>query len=149
VRTLTKAGPGEALIIRGMTGAGTVVLAAIDDDGKGAAILAYARRRACRLRTPLRVVHVWTGRWYDQVSDSDRLLSDLLQDLPPGETAAVERQILHDDDPARALIELSREAALLVMSGGSTRGRTVRRLAGRTWCPLAVVPVAPVRTERW
>jgi hypothetical protein len=95
-------------------------------------------------------VHVWTGRRADEVSDSDRLLSDVLHDhLPPGEVDTVERQILHDDDPARALAGLSREGLLLVVAAVGEVGSTVRRLAGRTWCPLAVVLVAPVSVERW
>jgi hypothetical protein len=150
---LAESRPGDVLIIPGTSGpgTGTVVLTAIDDDGKGPAILAYARSRAHLLRAPLRVVHVWTGRRYDEVSESDRLLFGLLQDhLQPAEIATVERQILHDDDPAaRALAELSREGVLLVVATADHLGSTVRRLAGHTRCPLAVVPVTPVRIERW
>lgn len=136
---------------------GTVVLAAIDDDGNGGPVLAYARGRAPALQVPLRVVHVWTGRPADRVSDSDRLLSDVLHEhLPPGDITAVERQILHDDDPVRALMALSREGILLVMAAGShplapggLPGSSVRRLAGRTRCALAIVPGTAPNTERW
>lgn len=94
-------------------------------------------------------MHVWTGRRADEVSDSDRLLSDVLHDhLPRGEVDTVERQVLHDD-PASALAGLSRGGLLLVVAAVGGVGSRVRRLAGHTWCPLAVVPVARVSIERW
>ena len=116
------------------------VLAALDDDAGCAGVLAYARAQARQRGLPLRVAHVWARQ--EAIADSDRLLTDVLYDnLPPGEAAAVERQILHDDDPARALAALSRDAALVVASAG-TLGETVKRLAELADCPVAVIPAA-------
>jgi hypothetical protein len=117
------------------------VLAAVEDDGNCAEILAYAREQAHRQRLPLRIVHVWTRR--ERMADSDRLLTAALyENLPPDEADTVERQILHDDDPARALAALSRDAALLVAATGSP-GETVNRLADLAACPLAILPTVP------
>ncbi|HEX5203847.1 MAG TPA: universal stress protein [Actinoplanes sp.] len=126
------------------------VLAAVDDDDAGAEVLSCAREQARRLGLPLRAAHVWTGRERrpggsgpTEMSDSDRLLTAILYDnLPPDEAAAVERQILHDDDPARALAALGHDAALVVAAAG-TLGETVKRLAGLADCPVAVVPATP------
>jgi len=114
------------------------VLAALDDDTGCADVLAYAWDQARQRGLPLRVVHVWTR--HEAMTDSDRLLTAVLYaNLPPDEAAAVDRQILHDDDPARALAALSRDAALVVAAAGRL-GDTVRRLAGLTDRPVAVVP---------
>lgn len=123
------------------------VLAALDDDSSAAAVLAFAWDQARRRDLPLRVVHVWTRR--EAMTDSDRLLTAVLYDnLPPDEAAEVDRQILHDEDPARALAALSRSAALVVAAAGEL-GETVRRLAGLAGCPIAIVPVAAPLTARW
>ena len=123
------------------------VLAALDDDSSCAGVLAYARDHARRRGLPLRVAHVWT--WREAMTDSDRLLTAALYDnLPPDEAASVERQILHDDDPARALAALSRDAELVVAAAGAL-GDTVRRLAGLADCPVVVLPTASPLAARW
>jgi hypothetical protein len=123
------------------------VLAALDDDDGCTPVLAFARDLAGQRGLPLRVVHVWTRR--EAMTDSDRLLTAAVYDnLPPGEAAAVDRQILHDDDPARALAALSRDAALVVAAAGRF-GETVRRLAGVAGCPVVIVPAASAVTARW
>jgi hypothetical protein len=123
------------------------VLAALEDDPGCAGVLAYARDQARQRGLPLRVVHVWTRR--EALTDSDRLLTAVLYDnLPPDEAAAVDRQILHDEDPARALAALSRDAALVVAATGEL-GETVKRLAELADCPVVIVPVAPPIPARW
>ncbi|MET3421057.1 nucleotide-binding universal stress UspA family protein [Actinoplanes tereljensis] len=131
--------------------ASPVVLAAIDDDAHCAAVLACSSAEAARLGLPLRVVHVWSERHIGRygasgcTADSDRLLSRSVYDNLAADVAkTVERQILHDDDPARALRALSQTAAVLVVGAGSgdDMGETTRRLAGRTRCRLIVVPAA-------
>ena len=123
------------------------VLAALDDDPSCAVVLAYARDQARQRGLPLRVVHVWTRR--EAMTDSDRLLTAALYDnLPPDEAATVERQILHDDDPARAPAALSRDAALVVAAAGEL-GETAKRLAELAACPVAIVPAtAPLAARR-
>ena len=134
-----------------------VVAAAVDDDGNAGAIVQYAAAAARRADVSLRAVHVWTGSrtledartcWHERMSDADRLLTAVLYDnLAAEEADATERQILHDQDPVSALIALSTDVSLLVVAArcGSTAsdkllGGTVRALAGRTVCPLAVLP---------
>jgi hypothetical protein len=83
------------------------------------------------------------------MTDSDRLLTAALYDnLPPEEAATVERQILHDDDPARALAALSRDAALVVAAAGEI-GETVKRLAKLAGCPVVVIPATSPVAARW
>ena len=124
-----------------------LVLAAVDEDGSAGVVLTHAWQEARRRKLPLRVVHVWTRR--EAMTDSDRLLTALLYDnLPPDEAASVERQILHDDDPAQALAALSHDAALVVAAAG-TLGETVKKLAALAACPVAVIPVTPRVAARW
>jgi hypothetical protein len=84
--------------------------------------------------------------------DADRLLSAVLYDhLGESDAAAAEREILHDDDPARALCALSAGASLLVVAAGAgdePLGHTARALVGVTRCPLAVLPPAGAGTVR-
>jgi len=123
----------------------TFVLAAIDDDGAAGPILRYARAQAERQGLPLRVTHVCTGR--ERMPDADHLLTDVLYDcLPPEAATDTERQIVRDRDPAHALIELSHEAALVVVAANSGPasmpehlGKCASALSGRTACPLAIV----------
>jgi len=123
------------------------VLAALDDDPSCARVLAFARDQARQRGLPLRVVHVWTRR--EAMTDSDRMLTAVLYDnLPPDEAATVERQIVHDDDPGRALAALSRDAALVVAAAGEL-GETVQRLAGIADCPVAIIPAGSPRMARW
>lgn len=122
-----------------------VVLAAVDDDGYCGTVVALARDEATRLGRPLRLVHVWfrprTAR------DGDQFLSACVHDhLCEDAPTAVERQILHDDDPARALEALSRQGVLLVVGagGGGAVGDTTRELTTCAACPLMVVPAGLV-----
>lgn len=130
---------------------GNVVLAAIDDDTGAGPVLTHARAEAARLGVPLRVVHVWARR-RQRMADADRMTSRRIADhLPPEVAAVVERQLLHDADPVRALIPLSRGAALLVVAAKAdgSLGGTASRLIGHTSCPLAIVPPTPVTRGRW
>jgi universal stress protein family protein len=134
-----------------------VVAAAVDDDASPGRVVRCAAEQARRAGTPLRVVHVWTGRPRpgpcphirrgDDFSDADRLLSAVLYDnLPQDQAGRAEREILHDPEAVPALIALSTHAALIVVAAaswpsgaGGPLGETVRALAGRTACPLAVL----------
>jgi nucleotide-binding universal stress UspA family protein len=143
----------------------TVVAAAVDDDGNPGPVVRFAAAQARRLGIPLRVVHVWTGAdrtapyqrvsCHDDIVDADRLLSVVLYDnLPAQEADAAEREIRHDRDPVRALIDLSADASMVVLAARSSPGDsedplgdTCRALVGRTSCPLAVLP--PDEEEGW
>jgi len=136
---------------RGVRPTGRFVVAAIDDDTAPAAVLSYAHGRAAGLGLPLRVVHVWADRRRDMMA-APRLTAECIADhLPNDGPATVERQILHDPEPARALLELSGQAALMVVAAkpDGSLGHTVRQLAGHTRCPLAIVASAPVTRQRW
>jgi nucleotide-binding universal stress UspA family protein len=142
-----------------------VVVAAVEDDGNPGRIIRYAAAQAHKRSVPLRVVHVWTDRAtsgagvrvcrHDRMSDADRLLSAILYDHLPAESAdGVEREILHDRDPVSALIALSAGASLIVVAarsgqtkGGEALGDTARGLVGHTACPLALLPVSGDREE--
>jgi len=131
--------------------AGRFVVAAIDDDTAPGAVLAHARAEAAGRGVPLRVVHVWTNRRRGMAA-ADHLTAECIADhLPLDDPATVERQILHDTDPARALLTLSRQAVLMVVAAkpDGSLGGTVRRLAGHTHCPLAIVASPPVTRGQW
>jgi nucleotide-binding universal stress UspA family protein len=77
--------------------------------------------------------------------DADCLLASVLYEaLPAADADVAEREILHDSDPVRALAALSAGLSLMVVAaaatGGGTLGSTAAGLAGRTACPLVVVP---------
>jgi hypothetical protein len=156
-----RSGPAATVLVPGTGRARDgVVVAAIDDDGNASQIIAYARARSARLRVPLRVAHVWAGRGtgpgglrmprQERAGYADRLLAAAVHDfVPAGERLAAERHILHDDDTAHALTDLSRDAALLVVALNSDPtasdilpGHTTRGLVGHTACPLAILPAA-------
>ena len=137
---------------------GGPVAAAVDDDPSAEMVVRHARAEAHRLGVPLRVVHVWTGSGssaggvrvlrHDRMSDADCLLASVLYEaLPAAEADIAEREILHDSDPVRALAALSTELSLVVVAAAVTGdgrivGSTAGGLAGRTACPLVVVPAA-------
>lgn len=151
--------PGEAVVVPGCARPAprAAVVAAVDDDGNPGPVVRYAAAEARRRSVPLRVVHVWGVRGTtrdarDAMCDADRLLSAVLYDnLGESDAASAEREILHDDDPARALCALSAGASLLVVAagaGGEPLGHTVQALIGVTRCPLAVLPPASTGTVR-
>lgn len=134
---------------------GGPVAAAVDDDANADAVVRQARAEARRLGVPLRVVHVWTGSGssatgarllrHDRMCDADCLLANVLYEaLPAAEADIAEREILHDSEPVRALAALSAGLSLVVVAaavtGGRVLGSTAAGLAGRTACPLVVVP---------
>ncbi|MBO3740232.1 universal stress protein [Actinoplanes flavus] len=133
---------------------GDVVLAAITEDARLGAVVDYARARAAELHAPLRLVHVWTGRGRkigavrmspESPAHADLMLATAVRDgLTPAETAAAERQILHDDDPGAALRALADHAVLLVVGAAAGHvGDTTGALIGHTACPLALVAAGP------
>ena len=165
---------GAAVVVAGLSPVRpeAVVAAAVEDDGNPGRVVLYAVTQAHRHSVPLRVIHVWTGGIppcpgvrmcrHDRMSDADRLLSAILYDHLPAESAdAAEREILHDRDPVRALTELSTTTGLLVIGArssyavaGEVLGDTARALIGRTACPLALLPahgepVEPVPPCTW
>lgn len=153
--------PGEAVVVPGCARPAprAAVVAAVDDDddGNSGPVVRYAAAEARRRSVPLRVVHVWGVRGTardarDAMCDADRLLSAVLYDnLGESDAASAEREILHDDDPARALCALSAGASLLVVAAGARGeplGHTVQALIGVTRCPLAVLPPASTGTVR-
>jgi nucleotide-binding universal stress UspA family protein len=134
---------------------GGPVAAAVDDDASADAVVKQARTEASRLGVPLRVVHVWTGSGssatgarllrHDRMCDADCLLANVLYEaLPAAEADMAEREILHDIEPVRALAALSAGLSVVVVAatvaGGRVLGSTAAGLAGRTACPLVVVP---------
>ena len=138
----------------GPTCPGGPVAAAVDDDANADAVVKQASAEARRLGVPLRVVHVWTGSGssatarllrHDRMCDADCLLANVLYEaLPAAEADIAEREILHDSEPVRALAALSAGLSLVVVAaavtGGRVLGSTAAGLAGRTACPLVVVP---------
>ncbi|MCM4085172.1 universal stress protein [Paractinoplanes hotanensis] len=132
------------------------VLVAVDDDDNAGSLLRRGREEADRLGVPLRATHIWSHcrppncshhrRCHRDLSEASRLLNTLLDENLADAGPPVERDVLHDDDPARALIELSAKASLLVIGASSDNrapagalGETCRALMRDARCPLAVV----------
>ncbi|MFB9363288.1 universal stress protein [Actinoplanes nipponensis] len=134
------------------------VVVALDDDGNPAALLRHGWAVAEASAVPLRVAYVWSDcrppdcahhrTCHHDLAEADRLLTALVDaNLSVEAAARVERDVLHHPDPVEALIALSAAASMLVIGVSSDRpgpadelGATTRRLLGRTWCPLVVVP---------
>ncbi|GLW34666.1 universal stress protein [Actinoplanes regularis] len=131
-----------------------VVAAAVTDDGHGVEVLAHAWRQALATGATLRVVHVWMGHG-NEFGAIDLLLSQALYNtLDPESALQAEREVLHDDDPVRALQALSKEVDLLVVAAAGKRiapdrplGGCVDALIGQTACPLTIV--IPSMTPAW
>lgn len=143
------------VVVLGATTIAGPVVVALDDDDHAGDLVTYAAAQAARTGTVLRAVHVWTGSAaearhrrmsrHKSIGDADHLLGDILYEHVPD--VRWERQVLHDRDSARALIDLSRSASLLVVGPRSRAplqhdilGTTTTDLLGRTHCPLAVLP---------
>jgi nucleotide-binding universal stress UspA family protein len=134
------------------------VVVALDDDGNPGALLRHGWSIATALGVPLRATYVWSDCrppdcdhhrcCHRDLDGASRLLTALLDaNLTVDAALRVERDVLHAADPAEALIALSRRASTLVVGASSHRptpvarlGATTRRLLGRTWCPLIVLP---------
>ncbi|MEU8233203.1 universal stress protein [Actinoplanes sp. NPDC048967] len=134
------------------------VLVALDDDGNPGALLRHGWSIAVALGVPLRATYVWSDCrppdcdhhrcCHRDLDGASRLLTTLIDGNLSVEAALrVERDVLHDADPAEALIALSQGASMLLVGASSHRptavallGETTRMLLGRTWCPLIVVP---------
>lgn len=169
---LTEAGPddpgGNPAIVRGTcppTGAGPV-LVAVDDDDNAGALLRYGCRLAARLGVSLRVAYVWSDcrppdcthhrRCHRYLAEAGRVLSELLDEhLAIDEARQVEWDVLHEDDPATALVALSASASMLVVGSSSDRppspaalSATTRAILGRTRCPVVVVPYRGLSATR-
>lgn len=151
---------GHPVVVRGTrapTHHGPVVVA-LDDDDNASALLRHGREVATRLGVALRVVHVWSDcrppdcphhrRCHRDLDEADRLLVALLDEhLPIGTAPPIEREVLHEPDPAQALVALTASASTLVVGSSSDRptgsgmlGTTTRAILGRTQCPVLVVP---------
>lgn len=132
------------------------VLVAVDDDDNAGSLLRRGREEAERLGVPVRATYVWSHcrppecahhrRCHRDLGEASRLLNTLVDENLTESGPPVERDVLHGEDPAGALIELSAGASLLVIGSASdTRvpddalGDTCRALVGRTRCPVAVV----------
>lgn len=145
------------------------VVVALDDDNNAGPLLRHGCAAATRLGVALRVVHVWSDcrppdcphhrRCHRDLGEADRLLSALLDEHLPDETAPpIEREILHEPDPAEALIALAASASTLVVGsssddpiGSGSPGATTRAILGKTRCPVLVVPYhrLSVTRVRW
>jgi nucleotide-binding universal stress UspA family protein len=132
------------------------VLVAVDDDDNVGSVLQQGCEEARRLGVALRVAYVWSycrppdcphhRRCHRDLGEASRLLNTLLDEHLTEPGPAVERDVLHDDDPASALVELSAGASLLIIGSSSdtpraedSLGKTCRVLVGRSRCPVAVV----------
>jgi nucleotide-binding universal stress UspA family protein len=146
----------EPVFVRGThPPTGGPVLVAVDDDDNAGAVLRYGHGLAARLGVSLRVAYVWSDcrppdcahhrHCHRQLAEADQLLSALIAEhLATAEAEQVERDVLHDADPADALVALSASASILVVgsasSGPVVLGATTRTVLGRTRCPVVVVP---------
>lgn len=134
------------------------VIVALDDDGHAGELLRHGWAMAERLGVPVRVAYVWSDcrpphcdhhrRCHRNLGEARRLLTELLDEhLSVEQAQEVEREVLHDADPAEALVALAESASMLVVAASSDRphrsevlGATTRSLLFRTACPVAVVP---------
>ncbi|NJC85949.1 universal stress protein [Planosporangium mesophilum] len=138
------------------------VLLGIDEEAEEPTVVEYAFAEALVRGVPLCGVHIWAGLPGEALStldpfaydaraaddDVDRLLAEALAgwasrypDVP------VQRRAVHNPNTAHAMIELSTDAALMVVSArrhaglsGMLLGSVTGALIGRARCPLAIVP---------
>ncbi|MET9656460.1 universal stress protein [Streptomyces sp. NPDC006510] len=141
------------------------VVVGVDGSEGSLRALDWAAAEAARSRRPLRVVHasLWehyeglrptadTGRPAEQILAEHLVASarDRAQDLRPEVSVVADVQ---PEDPVAALVRESHEAALVVL-GSRGRGRIAGMLlgsvglalAGRSHCPVVVIPAVQPRT---
>jgi nucleotide-binding universal stress UspA family protein len=138
------------------------VLLGEDNDPAGSATVEYAFVEALVRGVPLRAVHVWAEPPDGALStvdpfafvaeaatdDADRLMAEALAGWASTyPDVVVTRETRHHPNVAQALLGLSAEAALMIVSArqhpnlsGLLLGSVTGALIGRTHCPLAIVP---------
>jgi len=145
---------------------GGPVVVAVDADAHPGVLQRYGWQLSSHLGVPLRVVYVWTDcrppdcahhrTCHPDLADAERLLAALLKEyLPLEAVGCIEREVLHEADPAEALQAISSVGSLLVLGSSSdqpgsnrgTLGSTARSLVGRTACPLILVPYGVARLQ--
>ncbi|MDY7088229.1 MAG: universal stress protein [Actinomycetota bacterium] len=132
------------------------VLVAVDDEANAAVLLSRGHDAAVRLGVALRVVHIWSRcrppdcshhrRCHRDMEGANRFSRRLLDEHLPEATAPVEREVVHDENPASALVALSVGASLLFIgaeAAGEAVGETTRALLDRAACPVTVVRDRP------
>ncbi|MFD7494495.1 universal stress protein [Streptomyces sp. NPDC059832] len=138
------------------------VVVGVDGSEGSLRALDWAAAEAARSRLPLRIVHasLWehyeglrptadSGRPPEQILAEHLVASarDRVRDLSPGVSVVADVQ---PEDPVAALVRESHEAALVVL-GSRGRGRIAGMLlgsvglalAGRSHCPVVVIPATP------
>nr|WP_240940156.1 universal stress protein [Planosporangium flavigriseum] len=138
------------------------VLLGAEDEADGPAVIEYAFAEALVRGVMLRVVHVWAEPpdgalstvdpfAYDveaAAEDADRLMAEWLAGWDSSyPDVVVSREAMHHPNVAQALLGLSADAALIVVSArshpdlsGMLLGPVTGALLGRTHCPLAIMP---------
>ncbi|HEV7898548.1 MAG TPA: universal stress protein [Planosporangium sp.] len=148
----------------GRTGMTGPVLLGIDEEAEEPTVIEYAFVEAFVRGVPLCGVHVWAGLPGEALStldpfaydaeaatdDADRLLAEALAGwrwTSKYPDVVVRRQAVHNPNVAHAMIGLSTDAALMVVSArrhaglsGMLLGSVTGALIGRAHCPLAIVP---------
>ncbi|GAB3309818.1 hypothetical protein GCM10027451_19940 [Geodermatophilus aquaeductus] len=162
---LRAAGCPVLLVPRG--GDGADVVAGVDGSAGTTAVLAAAAREAGTRGSPLRVLHTWhrrpgasgpDPRWSgavpSAVAEAERRLAEAhAARVREGWPAVPVTVDVREGDPARALLDLSRDAALLILGSAQAAGGPdlVERVAAGAHCPVLVVPPpspAPTGTGR-
>lgn len=140
------------------------VVVAVDDDENAAAVLRSGAALATGMGVALRAVYIWSDcrppdcphhrRCHRDLGEASRLLSELLAGQPADGGLEVERNVLHDGDPAAALVSVSSAASCLVLGASSDHlrrgdgfGRTTRSVLERAACPVIVVPCQPFASD--
>lgn len=138
--------------------AGGEIVAGVDGSTIGGAVVEFAFAQAQRRGLPLRVLHAWLPPislfsdhypydLYAAELKASRVADDLISTIGPRFPEVKATAQVVQDHPARALSEVSKTAALLVVGSrgltGATRfflGSVSTALLHHADCPLAVLP---------
>jgi nucleotide-binding universal stress UspA family protein len=134
------------------------VVVGVEGRGDEDDVLTFAFSEAVIRGTDLVAVHAWQDAvldtayrsisplvdWAGVMADEERVLTEALAGRRDKEPDVAVREVVIREKPARALVEASLTAQLLVVGhhGRRTLGSTAHGVLHRATCPVAVVPVA-------
>jgi nucleotide-binding universal stress UspA family protein len=134
------------------------VVVGVEGRGDEDDVLTFAFGEAAARSTDLVAVHAWQDvvletayrsisplvDWAGVMADEERVLAEALAGRRDKEPDVAVREVVVREKPARALVEASLTAELLVVGHHGRRilGSTAHGVLHRATCPVAVVPVA-------
>ncbi len=141
----------------------STIVVGVDGSAEAGAALRWALDEAALKGANLAVVHAYSapvpyeafyaagGHWPEMAEEARRAAEELVDEVLSGvevpEGVEISRQIVENVNPARALIDLSKDAAMVVVGSrgrggfaGLLLGSVSQQVVSHARCPVVVIP---------